>query len=87
MATHHLAQVMAGRRRYFERMDEAYMALWWVPAGHRPTVAEAKERVDLIRRLGPTPDAFTFRSRIPPPGDHRPPAAGSVADPGGHPVG
>ena len=38
-----------------------------MPAGHRPTVAEAEERLTLLRAAGPTPDAFTFRAHFPPP--------------------
>jgi len=45
-----------------------YTVLWWVPAGHRPTVAQAEERLNLIRAHGPSPHAFTFRERSPPPG-------------------
>ena len=33
-----------------------------VPAGHIPTVEEALERLDPLRRDGPTPAAFTFRT-------------------------
>ena len=58
--------VMKRRREWFERM-EFHMALWWVPAGHLPTVAEAEERLTLLRALGPSPDAFTFRRHFPPP--------------------
>jgi heme-degrading monooxygenase HmoA len=61
-------KVMAGRRQWFERMSEAYLVLWWVPAGHIPTVEEAKERLMLLREKGPTPEAFTFRRAFPPPG-------------------
>ncbi len=53
--------VMSRRREWFEKYATAYMALWWVPAGHRPTIDEAKERLALLDRLGPTVDAFTFR--------------------------
>lgn len=53
--------VMSRRREWFEKYATAYMALWWVPAGHRPTIDEAKERLALLDRLGPTGDAFTFR--------------------------
>jgi heme-degrading monooxygenase HmoA len=60
--------VMVQRRQWFERMDEAFLVLWWVPAGHLPTVAEAIDRLDLLRTDGPTPMAFTFRSPFPPPG-------------------
>jgi hypothetical protein len=59
--------VMVQRRQWFERMAEAFVVLWWVPAGHRPSVVEARERLDLLRREGPTPAAFTFRSPFPAP--------------------
>ena len=59
------------RREWFERPDEAYLAMWWVPAGHLPSVAEAVERLDHLRRHGPTPTAFSFRSPFPPPGEAR----------------
>jgi heme-degrading monooxygenase HmoA len=59
----HLA-VMRRRREWFERMGEAFMALWWVPVGHVPTIAEAEERLDHLRNHGPTPHAFTFREHF-----------------------
>jgi hypothetical protein len=65
------AQVMRQRRRWFEQMAEAYTVLWWIPAGHRPTVAEAVARLAHLRAHGPTPEAFTFRQLQPPP-DHAP---------------
>ena len=45
------------------------MALWWVPAGHRPTIDEAIARLEHLRRHGPTPEAFTFRTRFAPDSD------------------
>jgi uncharacterized protein DUF3291 len=42
--------------------------LWWVPAGHRPSVQEAVDRLECLRRHGETPDAFTFKRLFPPPG-------------------
>ena len=59
--------VMRRRREWFEPMD-VFMALWWVPAGHRPTPAEALARLNLLARMGPTSDAFTFRQPFPSPG-------------------
>jgi hypothetical protein len=41
-------------------MAEAYACLWWIPAGHVPTVAEAAQRLELIRRHGCTPESFNF---------------------------
>lgn len=58
---------MRRRREWFERMTDAFMALWWVPAGHQPSVAEAVERLEHLRQHGPTPYAFTFRQLMPPP--------------------
>lgn len=55
----HLALLRA-RKQWFESMTEAFTALWWVPAGHIPTTAEAWERVMHLRAHGPTPRAFTF---------------------------
>lgn len=62
------AAVMRQRRTWFERMREIYSALWWVPAGHHPTTAEAEERLRCLRGHGPTPFAFTFREPFPAPG-------------------
>jgi len=41
--------------------------LWWVPAGHRPDLDEAKERLAHLREHGPTDHAFTFAAPQPPP--------------------
>ena len=54
------ATVMRSRRAWFERFDRVYVALWWVPAGHRPTVAEAVERLSYLEQHGPTAHSFTF---------------------------
>ena len=56
------------RKSWFETPSEAILVLWWVPAGHIPTVDEAKERLEHLRRHGPTDRAFTFRQAFPPPG-------------------
>ena len=37
--------VMRNRKRWFEKL-ETYLVLWWVPAGHEPTIEEAKERLE-----------------------------------------
>ena len=61
------APLLARRREWFEKPDRLHMVLWWVEAGHRPTVAEALARLDLLAELGPTPDAFAFKQRFPAP--------------------
>lgn len=59
--------VMRRRRKWFERMREAYVVLWWIPSGHRPSIAEAAARLHRLRADGPTRDAFTFLNAFPPP--------------------
>jgi hypothetical protein len=61
--------IMVQRRKWFERMAEAFMVLWWVPAGHVPTVDEAKTKLAHLQQHGPTPQAFTFRHPFPSPAD------------------
>ncbi|GKQ40293.1 DUF3291 domain-containing protein [Streptomyces sp. A012304] len=58
-------EMLSRRREWFERVREAMTALWWVPAGHRPTVAEAEARLLHLRAHGPTPYAFTLRTSFP----------------------
>lgn len=58
-------ELMARRREWFEQIAEAMTALWWVPAGERPTVRDAEERLSHLREHGPTPRAFTLRQSFP----------------------
>lgn len=60
-------EIMRRRREWFDRMD-VFMALWWVPVGHRPTAAEGMARLDRLARLGPTAEAFLFTRPFPAPG-------------------
>ncbi|WP_327361653.1 MULTISPECIES: DUF3291 domain-containing protein [unclassified Streptomyces] len=59
-------ELMARRREFFEQVAEAMAVMWWVPAGERPTVADAEERLLHLREHGPTPYAFTLRTSFPP---------------------
>jgi len=52
------------RKEWFEKMPEMYMALWYIPAGHLPTVDEAKERLYHIRERGETPFSFSFKRKF-----------------------
>jgi uncharacterized protein DUF3291 len=53
-------EVLHRRREWFEKMGEAHTVLWWVPAGWRPTVTEARDKLMHLRRYGPTAQAFSF---------------------------
>jgi hypothetical protein len=57
-------EVMRQRASWFHKI-ETYLALWWVPAGYRPTPAEGRARVETLARLGPTSEAFSFRQPFP----------------------
>lgn len=55
-------QVMALRRKWFEKPSGAFMAMWWLPAGELPSVEEGLQRIDMLNRRGPSPEGFTFKS-------------------------
>jgi hypothetical protein len=59
-------EMLRRRGEWFERIGEAHMVLWWVPQGHLPSVAEAAERLRLLREQGSTPQAFSFRQPFQP---------------------
>jgi len=67
------AEVYAARRRWFspERavVGGHALAMWWVPAGERPSVDEARRRLRLITERGPSPEAFDFKRRFASPAD------------------
>ena len=60
-------QVLQQRRHWFQRFDGPYLALWWVPSGHIPSVEEAKERLAHLNAQGETPYAFSFKKLFPAP--------------------
>lgn len=48
-------------REWFEKLDTPVLVMWWIPADHRPTPLEARERLEHLQQHGPTPHAFTFK--------------------------
>ncbi len=59
---------LRARREWFEPQQGPILVLWWIPAGHIPSVDEAKQKLKVLKERGPTPEAFTFRDPFPPPG-------------------
>jgi len=55
-------EVLRQRHAWFEKLEQVYMALWWVPAGHIPGIDEAKRRLEHLEAHGPTQFAFNFQS-------------------------
>ncbi|HKA00832.1 MAG TPA: DUF3291 domain-containing protein [Candidatus Solibacter sp.] len=60
------AELLRQRHEWFEKFAGTYTALWWVPAGHRPSIDEAKKRVAYLDAKGPSEYAFTFQKTFPP---------------------
>ncbi|MEM8857831.1 MAG: DUF3291 domain-containing protein [Chloroflexota bacterium] len=48
------------RKTWFEQID-FHLALWWIEEGQRPTVQDAKSRLDHLRKNGASSFAFTFK--------------------------
>lgn len=62
------AAFLRRRREWFKPMDDLpVLTMWWVPAGHIPSLTEAKERIDHLAEHGPSATAFTFRPTFAPP--------------------
>jgi hypothetical protein len=70
-ASRHI-EVLRRRLDWFERMSEAHLALWWIPAGTTPTIEEAERRLATLRERGPSSNAFTLREPFPAPGSNVP---------------
>jgi hypothetical protein len=62
----HIA-VFRDRAKWFEKMEKPHYCLWWVPAGHLPSVAEARERLEHYQLHGATEYSFWFSQRFPAP--------------------
>ena len=59
--------VFARRFDWFERREGPNHVMWWLPKDAIPDVTDALRRLERLAELGPTPDAFTFKERFPPP--------------------
>ena len=60
-------KMLPGKRQWVLPTAPPHLALWWVPSGHWPSVAEARDRLNRIAQAGPSPEAFTFARPFPPP--------------------
>lgn len=55
------ATFLQRRGEWFEKAKTATYVLWWVPAGHIPSLEEAKQRLMRLQELGDSPEAFSMR--------------------------
>ena len=54
-------EVYRDRRQWFEPMTTPSLALWWIADGHVPSLDEGRQRLAILARDGPTPEAFTIK--------------------------
>ncbi len=67
----HHGQFARRRSRWFEPQPGPTTVLWWVEAGHRPTLEEARARLQVLRRDGPSRRAFSLRRQFDADGEPR----------------
>ena len=60
------AEMLRHRHEWFEKVESVYVALWWIPVGHLPSVDEATKRLEYLAEHGPTPFVFTFKATFRP---------------------
>jgi hypothetical protein len=46
------------RREWFEVLGEMHFVMWWVPAGHKPSMEEALARLEHLKAKGDSDHAF-----------------------------
>jgi heme-degrading monooxygenase HmoA len=59
--------VLHDRKRWFEKFEGPYYAMWWIPAGQLPSIEEGKERLEYLREHGDSYYAFSFKHVFPMP--------------------
>lgn len=66
--SHHL-DVFKERAKWFEKPTKPNYCLWWVEAGHVPTVDEGRARLTHYQEHGATPFSFWFGQEYPAPAE------------------
>jgi hypothetical protein len=56
------ARIYDKKANWFEAPKTPHLAMWFVPAGHQPTVEEAMERLGHLTAHGPSAHAFGWES-------------------------
>jgi hypothetical protein len=60
-------EVFRRRAEWFEKPAAPHYCLWWVPQGHAPHVAGARERLEHYQTHSATPYSFWFSQLYPAP--------------------
>ncbi len=61
------ADFLKRRKEWFTSFGTAHTAMWWIPAGHLPTLQEATDKLAQLQAEGPSPEVFDFRTKFPAP--------------------
>jgi len=61
--THH-RDFLRRKKEWFHNIPDDSYVLWWIPEGHIPSIEEAVEKLELIRKNGDSPGAFSFKSNF-----------------------
>lgn len=56
-------QFLNRRAEWFEDLNAPSYVIWPIQAGHIPNLAEGKERLMLLRKNGPSEEAYDFKYR------------------------
>jgi len=55
-------KIYVRKGEFFEKMETPHFVMWWIEAGHIPTLEEAKERLDHLTANGPSEFAFGWET-------------------------
>lgn len=58
------AEIFKRKKEWFSKMKLMHMAFWYIPEGYKPTLQDAKNRLDYLNKYGDTPYAFGFKSKF-----------------------
>ena len=65
------ADFFVRRRKWFEKYRGEHFAMWWIEAGHLPTMEEGKAKLEYLELHGDTLECFTFAEPYSPPVDKK----------------
>lgn len=57
-------EIFKRKKEWFHKMLEMHMTMWYIEDNLFPTITDARERLNHIRKHGETPYAFTFTPRL-----------------------
>ncbi len=58
------SEFLKRRKEWFVAYGTAHTAMWWVTAGHTPTLQEAVDKLDHLQKNGASADSFDFRNKF-----------------------